>query len=85
MPADIRSRLNRQAISPTNRSSPGRVGFQPQQSVLRKVTEDCTIFVGSLPPAVTQEQLIRLFGGFGHIKSVEIVAKPSVNSMSLLR
>lgn len=52
--------------------------------MLRKVTEDCTIFVGSLPSTVTQEQLIRLFGSFGHIKSVEIVAKPSINSKSSL-
>lgn len=81
MPADIKTRLNRQSLSPTNRFGPGRVVFQPQMSVLRKVTEDCTIFVGSLPPTVTQEQLMRFFGGFGHIRSVEIVAKASANSM----
>ena len=82
MPADIKTRLNRQSMSPTNRFSPGRAVFQPQMAALRKVTEDCTIFVGSLPPTVTQEQLMRFFGGFGHIRSVEIIAKPSANSTS---
>lgn len=85
MPADIKTRLNRQSMSPTNRFSPGRVVFPPQMSALRKVTEDCTIFVGSLPPTVTQEQLMRFFGGFGHIRSVEIVAKASANSTSSTR
>ena len=46
----------------------------------RRVADRCSIFVGNLPPKVTQEVLIEIFGVYGRIRGVEIVSKPSVNS-----
>ena len=66
------------------RSSPGRVMLSPQSASRRINADLCSIFVGNLPPNVTDPQLREMFSMFGPITHVEIVRKPSVHGKFIL-
>lgn len=75
--ARLRSRQN-QSVSPLRlRQSPARFLASPMR---RAATDLCSIFVGNLPPNITQEQLFHIFGMHGTIQNIEIIRKPSANS-----
>lgn len=87
LPEDVRSRQGgRQytSLSPMQRSSPGRMLPSPQSASRRANADQCSIFVGNLPPNATDSQLRELFSTFGPIIHVEIVRKPSVHGASIL-
>lgn len=73
----VRSRQY-QSLSPLRpRLSPGRMLPSP---VRRSTTTDMrSVFVGNLPPTITEEQLFQMFDIYGAIQNIEIVRKPSTN------
>lgn len=66
-------------VSPIQRPSPGRMLPSPMR---RAATDICSIFVGGLPPHATQERLREMFQVYGQTLHIELIQKPSVNSMS---
>lgn len=75
MPEDIRSNRLQRQLPPAVRGSPNRhYALRPNLPAERS-----SIYVGNLPITVTQEQLMELFGRYGHIVGIEIVSKPSVH------
>ena len=89
VPDNLRTRHGRQqrglptnmGVSPTQGRSPGRMLPSPMR---RGVTDMCSIFVGGLPPNATQDRLREMFQVYGQILHIELIQKPSVNSVSSL-
>ena len=86
MADDFRTRLRSrpyQSISPlAPRQSPGHVLPSPLRRTT--ITDLRSVFVGNLPANITEDQLYHMFDIYGPIQHVEIVRKPSANSMMLV-
>ena len=82
LPEEIQARNKRVFQTPHSKSSPSH-GYMSPSVLSRRSTDRCSIFIGNLPAKVTQEQLVKVFGPCGRVRSIEIVAKPSVNGKIL--
>ena len=87
LPEDMHARLKCRQ----HRASPNAAGFSPVQrrspirmlpSPMRSARADfASIFVGGLPPTVTQDYLLDIFQVYGQILQIDIVHKASMNSV----
>ncbi|MCJ1473431.1 hypothetical protein MMC13_002082 [Lambiella insularis] len=74
LPVDIKSRVDRTNQSPLTRVAPSQL-YSPQLRIWR-APDRSSVYVGGLPVAVTQAQLVGLFQNHGKIRGVEIISRP---------
>ena len=66
--------------SPSAMRTPIRRILQTPTS--RQTAEYTSLYVGSLPAQISQEELRELFGSYGTIRNVEIISSQSINRKS---
>ena len=91
VPSDIPRRITRPmlpssswtVLSPVARPSPNRPSSSSPSRFVKRARDRCTIFVGGLPPHVSQDRLEALFTPFGLVRNCELISKTSATSKFL--
>ncbi|MCJ1298177.1 hypothetical protein MMC08_000966 [Hypocenomyce scalaris] len=91
VPGDMPRRINRPVLpssswtvlSPVARPSPNRPSSSSPSRFVKRARDRCTIFVGGLPPHVSQNRLEALFTPYGLVRNCELISKTSATTQAI--